>query len=589
MLSFESTDVVHVGGLGPAVTNLARSLADRFDVSIFMPSHGKHQDPTVRDRLELQEVPGFVCTGSRHGADGNLFPYRIGMDEGGAEGVRYGIFKGLDHVTSIWLDDRQVYDGELTYQKIALFARAIRSYADFVIENEGGDEEEEEDDGGHGRHRVPDIIHAHDWNVIPAAVALKQAFVDRGMNVPLVFTIHLLGYKGFPWHYISEEWCGIKDERQEIHLGGGTVHSTYREVWDNLSAGKIERFGALEADFVTTVSEAYLRSDVLPFVGEEVSKKAGYIYNGCDWDEKKILESVLAENRKMMMRTAAARRPSRSECRRYLLTTALANAGIPEIQEQEIRRLVVGAEAAGLDTPKELEPFQNDGELVIFTGRLDRQKGVDLLLKAVPEVVQVFPSVKFLLMTVPLAQRETIESMVHEAAQFPKNVRLVLGRAPSIFNLAHVSADVYAMPSRWEPFGLTALEAMATGNPVVGTRVGGITETVLDILVHGDKATGILVNPEDHRDLARGLVSLLATMKMARNTRARESRSLIGAIPYDSLRELVTKDPSLGSTIRDNCRERVATRFTPENAARMAVSAYETATALSKERALPLV
>ena len=575
MLSFESTDVVQVGGLGPAVTNLARALADRFDVSIFMPSHGKHDDPAVKNRLELEEVPGFVCSGSRRGLDGNLYPYRIGMEEGNAEGVRYMLVKGLDQATSRWLDDRQVYDGELTYQKMALFSRSVQGYADAVMSS--------------GRRTVPDVIHAHDWNVIPAAVALKQSFVDRGVNVPLVFTVHLLGYKGFPWHYISDEWCGVKDERQEIRLGGGAIRSTYREVWDQLAGGKIEKFGALEADFVTTVSEAYLRSDVLPFVGEEVSKKAGFIYNGCDWNEERMLEGVLTENKKMMMRTAAARRPSRSEYRKYLLTTALANAGIPDIPEQEIRRLVVSAESAGLDTPKELEPFEGDGELVIFTGRLDRQKGIDVLLKAVPEVVQVFPSARFLVMTIPLAQRDIIESTVHEAARYPKNVRLVLGRAPSIFNLAYVSADICAMPSRWEPFGLTALEAMVTGNPVVGTKVGGITETVLDILSNGDKGTGILVNAEDHRDLARGLVSLLAVMKMARNARSRENRSLIGSIPYDGLRELVTRYPTLGSTLRDNCRERVSTRFTPENAARMAVTAYETAAAISKESSPPAV
>src|ERR1700733_5992934 len=106
MLSFESTDVVQVGGLGPAVTNLARALADRFDVSIFMPSHGKQDDPKVKNRLELQEVPGFVCSGSRRGVDGNLYPYRIGMEEGNAEGVRYMLFKGLDQANSRWLDDR---------------------------------------------------------------------------------------------------------------------------------------------------------------------------------------------------------------------------------------------------------------------------------------------------------------------------------------------------------------------------------------------------------------------------------------------------------------------------------------------------
>ncbi|MDA4118714.1 MAG: glycogen/starch synthase, partial [Thaumarchaeota archaeon] len=42
MLSFESSDVAQVGGLGPAVANLAKALSEEYSVSIFMPSHGRH-------------------------------------------------------------------------------------------------------------------------------------------------------------------------------------------------------------------------------------------------------------------------------------------------------------------------------------------------------------------------------------------------------------------------------------------------------------------------------------------------------------------------------------------------------------------
>ena len=119
---------------------------------------------------------------------------------------------------------------------------------------------------------------------------------------------------------------------------------------------------------------------------------------------------------------------------------------------------------------------------------------------------------------------------------------------------------------------------------MVGTRVGGITETVLDILVHGAKGTGILVKIDDHRDLARGLISLLAMMKIGENVEmSSENQSLLDLISHDELRELVARNPSLCSIIRNNCRERVSSHFGPINAARMATKTYEMASTLSKD------
>jgi starch synthase len=569
MLSFESSDVVQVGGLGSAVASLGKALAKDLDVCVFMPSHGRHQDARLREKLGLRDVLPFIARGTRVGADGTVFPYRIGMEEGHFEGITYFLAKGLDQSTSQWLDDRQIYDGELTYQKMSLFARAMKDYLQFVLKERP--------------ERRPDVINANDWHTVPAGVALKQAFVEKSIDVPLVFTIHLLGYKGLSWHYLSEDWSGIKDEPHYVSIDGVRRLVTYKEVWGGFSDGLFERFGAYEADFVASVSQSYLRSDVIPLLGAGVSSKSGFIYNSCDWDEEKIVRSVRKDDLQRAGGSASTS-PTRSDFRKYLLTRALGATESPVISEGDVREIVESLHGG------KTRPFSEDGQLVLMTGRLDRQKGVDVLLRAVPEVLEVFPTAKFLLLLVPLLNMELISATTLEAAKYEDSVRVVLGRTSEIYKLAHISADAYAMPSRWEPFGITALEAMSTGNPVVGTHVGGITETVLDILDHGEKGTGRLVMAEDHLELARGLNCFLAMMKIEEDDRkgVRQDRQrLLDCIPYERVRELVARDPAFGAAIRDNCRVRVERHFRPDDAARMAIAAYEAASRTSSERDAP--
>lgn len=65
------------------------------------------------------------------------------------------------------------------------------------------------------------------------------------------------------------------------------------------------------------------------------------------------------------------------------------------------------------------------------------------------------------------------------------------------------------IPSRFEPFGITALEAMAGGVPLVVSRVGGLAEIV------DDKVDGLWVNPGDPSSIADGVVRLLTNSEMA--------------------------------------------------------------------------
>jgi len=218
-----------------------------------------------------------------------------------------------------------------------------------------------------------------------------------------------------------------------------------------------------------------------------------------------------------------------------------------------------------------------------MTGRLSPQKGVDILLDAVPRILKVLPSTKFLFFLLPSNDPDSNKSTSMVAAGYPRNVRLIMGRDRPLYLLSHVAADVYAMPSRVEPFGISALEAMITGNPVVGADVGGLRETVLDIQKYGDTGTGILTPAEDARSLSSALISMIITMKIDESSQRGEvdMSDSVEEIPSKPIREMVGKNPRFGSMIRENCRSRVEEKFRWKNAGLLALARYAKAKQLS--------
>src|SRR6266849_8725847 len=264
--------------------------------------------------------------------------------------------------------------------------------------------------------------------------------------------------------------------------------------------------------------------------------------------------------------------PKRWDLREYLLTKAISKIG-KDSETEEPARLRDGSRTRE-DGP--IETFRSDGPLVLMTGRLSPQKGVDLLLDAVPLVRSVIPETKFLLFLLPSNDSDLTKRTVEKAEKHPNNVRVILGRHPSIYLLSHLAADVYAMPSRSEPFGISALEAMITGNPVVGSSVGGITETVLDISTNGESGTGILVPPENVAKLADSLVTLLTIMQLdelsqqGKEERAKPSRK----IPIELIARMALHNRNLGSKLRENCKNRVLKKFRWTNAGQMALARY---------------
>lgn len=150
--------------------------------------------------------------------------------------------------------------------------------------------------------------------------------------------------------------------------------------------------------------------------------------------------------------------------------------------------------------------WQANARRVLFVGRFDRQKGVDVLLDALARL-QVSTSAWLV-----------GDSVLGDGTELaiPPNVRKAGWLAPSELAAYYASAEVLVVPSRWEGFGLIAAEAMRAGLPVIATRVGGLAEIV------EPNVTGLLVEPDDPKALVEAIRSLTDERRVAFGKAGRE-------------------------------------------------------------------
>ncbi len=144
-----------------------------------------------------------------------------------------------------------------------------------------------------------------------------------------------------------------------------------------------------------------------------------------------------------------------------------------------------------------------DAPLVVAVARLSRQKGLDLLVEAARILRERIPAARVVL----VGRGEEERALRDLARSRGLDGTVVFAGFLADAAPAFAAADVVAMPSRWEGFGLVALEAMASGRPVVAADVGGLPEVL------GDQGT--LVPPGDAKALAAALERALAPGSLA--------------------------------------------------------------------------
>ena len=140
-----------------------------------------------------------------------------------------------------------------------------------------------------------------------------------------------------------------------------------------------------------------------------------------------------------------------------------------------------------------------DEDVILFAGKMTRFKGIDVLLDAAVLYEEECPNA----ITILAGDGEERANLEAQATRLGlQSVRFIGNVAQGELARLYNIADIDLVPSRREPFGLVAVEAMACGTPVVATNQGGLPDFVND-------SVGALVNPEDPSDLARGIVETL--------------------------------------------------------------------------------
>lgn len=195
--------------------------------------------------------------------------------------------------------------------------------------------------------------------------------------------------------------------------------------------------------------------------------------------------------------------------RRSTLVVAVSHAGRRRLEARGVRRDRVVVIPNALDANVVSGPADGairrrlrlapDAPLVVFSGRLSREKGLDVLLRAMARVVAVEPAVTVVLLGTGPEEARVREGIAQRG--LGRHVRLLGFQHDVTPFLREMSFGV--VPSRSEGMPLAILEAYAVGKPVVATNVGGVPEVV----EHG--RTGLLVEPEDPVALAAGMIELI--------------------------------------------------------------------------------
>ncbi|OKP98070.1 glycosyltransferase family 4 protein [Paenibacillus sp. P46E] len=142
---------------------------------------------------------------------------------------------------------------------------------------------------------------------------------------------------------------------------------------------------------------------------------------------------------------------------------------------------------------------QDGGKIVLFIGRLVKEKGVQVLLQSMHEVIREFPHCTCII----AGRGPMLAELEASAAELGTSIRFT-GFVDSLEKSYLLEiADVCVFPSLYEPFGIVALEAMGSGTPVIASDIGGLAE----IVEHG--RTGLISIPDEPHMLAGRILYLL--------------------------------------------------------------------------------
>ena len=312
---------------------------------------------------------------------------------------------------------------------------------------------------------IPDVIQCNDWQCAPIPVYLKALYHETFPNTRCMYTIHNIEYQGWANAAFFDDVLGLPWE--------------YRGTLDMNNSVNVMK-GAIEtADLVTTVSETYARELMYPYYAHGLD---GILANAA-WKLTGITNGI--DTNTFNPETDPA-------------LPAHYNAETFEVGKAEVKAAL--QEEVGL-------PVKPDVPLMVMVTRLAGHKGLDLLCYIARRLLWE-EDCQLLILGTGEAQYETFFKELQE--QFPEQVAAKITFNLNLAARIYAGGDIYLMPSKSEPCGLSQMNAMRYGTVPVVHATGGLKDTVPPCDENGEGGLGFTFQSYNADDF-------LASIKRALN------------------------------------------------------------------------
>ncbi|PIU68346.1 hypothetical protein COS81_04260 [candidate division WWE3 bacterium CG06_land_8_20_14_3_00_42_16] len=316
----------------------------------------------------------------------------------------------------------------------------------------------------------PQIIHCNDWQSALIPQYLKTVYKNRLKDITVLYTIHNLYYQGmFDHHFVSE---------LDFDDGKSQIPSFFSERIHKINP---MRRGIIYADLINTVSPTYAQEILTSEYGEgldsllrELRTKLSGILNGIDYTEfNPATDKIIHKN--------------------YTSSSI-------ELREENKREL-----------QREFN-LPIDPETMIFgiSSRLEDQKGIDLFMGVIEYVLKEY---KAQLIVNGGGEGKYLSFFQKLEKDFPGKVGTNLNFDYTLPRHIFAGADVFLMPSRFEPCGITQMEAMRYGAIPLVRATGGLADTVEDFNPTNNTGTGFVFKTFDKMAFFGTLVRAMETYK----------------------------------------------------------------------------
>jgi starch synthase len=323
---------------------------------------------------------------------------------------------------------------------------------------------------------LPDIVHCHDWQtaLVPVLLRTQHSTDPVVRSLPVVFTIHNLAYQGlFPQTILRK--LGLPD----------TLFST--DALEYYGKVNFLKGGLIFADYLTTVSRRYAKEIQTAEYGSGLegvirsrSERLVGILNGVDygtWSPES--DTFIAQN------YSAHNFDGKRACKKALLEAF-------RLPAQDLERPLIG-----------------------IVSRFADQKGFDLIAQVADELIQENLGIVALGTGTP----EYEKLFKNLADKFPARVGVKIGYDNALAHKIEAGADMFLMPSRYEPCGLNQIYSLRYGTVPIVRATGGLDDTIQNFDPKSHQGTGFKFEEYDGKALlesVRAAVGVYRDMKVWR-------------------------------------------------------------------------